>query len=975
MFEDSDSESSLLAGRVQPVDRVQLALYHLAQGDVGTARQAMTDPYSVPYWKQRSAQRGLRAVLTGKTQEEQLKEKPGIVGTIENIVTDPIFLFGAALLFVKPFGKDAVARFMQESSDYTRTLGIIGRKIAPRSEVLKDSAGRWTKLGKQLLAVKDDVEVRQARLYDIVGSAYSEYERRTGGPPTPEVSVRVQAALEQPWNPASPAYSQWERLRRWTRSNIGFRPIRLTPDEQVLFKGFDQARRQIKREVLDNLTAPSELHEDLVSRGIMDSQGPSRIPVEFYAPRLLYVSQSRMREGVAKAVREGNMEQAAYMANPLAPSRITTHEEYLRGGLADKLVGSLRRREYELVPSPDHLELVEKNLVPGTVDALRKLLGGKYAKRIAPNQIWGEYSLDATRAWPQYLDSMARFQAWTGTGYGKAIREELGQVAKQNKWLANYAANTLVPAVRGKLDPQEFMKAQMWEGRKLGFIRTLQTSPVFQNSAARPVANWLTDALVGGGSLSSRHGIDTAVSAYLYAGALGGNVHSGFANLMQTVATTMPEVGPTAAFKGTWAALKSAGRYASLRLGGMSHDVAYERAFQKYIDAGLHLSADFGDEAFRRMVSQAWTTASARPQLRKALKSGQWLLMSTFRAPEAFNRMVAFESGVSLAKSNGLRGDAATTFAHRVVEETQFLGGPFSKPVEPVFGDALGTAGRMFTQYPSRLAWWLLDALKMKNWGKLGAFMAGSAAAKQIGHSLGLDMSTFSPESGLPTPQDPSLNLFGALPVVPPALSLLGGAAYGIGGDWSYFKRAMPILVPGGVAAARAASVVSPQVAEFLDRKYADYQNPLPDGRIVLRKANGVPVGAYRPTQIVMLGLGLKPWDMAQEQELTRYVQVQGQRTAELRRAYVQSLLANDVSGMQQANEGYRALWGKDILVRESTIKAIRDRRMMLRSQLLLQQLPPDVRPQFGQALGMGLTERLGQFDPDQASVWSAGMQ
>jgi hypothetical protein len=343
--------------------------------------------------------------------------------------------------------------------------------------------------------------------------------------------------------------------------------------------------------------------------------------------------------------------------------------------------------------------------------------------------------------------------------------------------------------------------------------------------------------------------------------------------------------------------------------------------------------------------------------------------MSPFRTVEAFNRMVAFEGGKALAAEQGITGEAARGFAHNVVENTQFLGGPFSKPMAL---QNTGLTSRMFMQYPTRLAWFYYDALRKGDIGKLGLMAAGSAAATEIGRAFGIDMSGFSSESGLPIPQQPGDRLFGALPIVPPIYQLLGGAAVGATtGDFQYLQQALPMLAPGGMAASRALATFSPAAARVLGRKYADYENPDPaTGAITVYKPNGVAVGQYTPTQIYMMAAGLKPDDMAQEQEFAHYLQVQGKQMSMLRQTYITAWSVNDVNGMEQANDQFKSLYGEGISVKPSTVRAMQDRRMMTRSQVLMKQLPQGVRPEFNDMMAGAMAERMGDFDPEQSVLW-----
>jgi len=960
--------------RLPPYDRFLMAMHHAGEGDIQTALTAMTYPHHLSPLQQREA---FDDVDWEAWSDDA--EKRGVGKALRSIIKNPIIVGGFLMAMVWPFGREAIARTIAKPAKrYDNIVGPLMRAVSSPMELLETRAGKPTVLGRLLSRAERTAESEHEAIQGMASAAFRRFAEIEGREPRMREAVRVMLYLEKPWDPKSPMYARWKAIRAATRNpRIGIRPFSLTKAERELYRLMTDIRTKYWKEVVSQAAKTKGLRAELKARGVDLSKGPSSIPTEFYAPHALYVDPRLKKGAIRELLHQGRFDEAIAVSNPYTPWTITSQHEfetYVRRGF---LPTAFRRRTYQLVPSPTHLKFAEEVTHPGTVEALEGLLRSKGGS--AEKMLWGAYSLDSPQVFARYADSMARFKAWELSGIRRAVygytkegkrhTGEIDRLRTSDPWLAGYLENTTIPALRGRLTYNQLLRAQDWEARKMGWVEWMNKSEVFKKPLLRDLKGWVEDALLGSGRLSHRAGAESAISMYLYGSALGWNLSSSFANLMQTMTTTLNFLGPQATSAGIFGAIRRTGRYVDARSRGVEAAAAYRHAFKDLVEMGVH-SRVMGEEAFRRILEDAWAYTSHQGALSKGSRKLMTVLMAPFKSAEMANRLVAFDGGKWLAKHHGLSREGTLRFAREAVEKTQFLQGPLMSPtfMESWLGQvSLPVVGhaplRMFMQFSSRLAGYYGHALRRGEWGKLGMAAAGPLAATELAREgLGVDISRETGWEQLPIPMMRKFGSFGAVPLVPPIAQIAAAPFEALfRGETAPLAKVLPLLVPGGVALSRL-SLRSEAVAEMLGRQYVDYEHPTPDGKFPLHKANGQRVADITPTQLYMLELGFRPADLSDEQQFAMWLKKQRDTLREIRREAVEAYVENDMVALSKARQRWKKLYGTDLQLKDSDLRALEDRKMLARAEILLKQLSPEVRPQFQQMMHGAIAERLGLY-------------
>jgi hypothetical protein len=239
--------------------------------------------------------------------------------------------------------------------------------------------------------------------------------------------------------------------------------------------------------------------------------------------------------------------------------------------------------------------------------------------------------------------------------------------------------------------------------------------------------------------------------------------------------------------------------------------------------------------------------------------------------------------------------------------------------------------------------------------------MASTAIYQAGKNLLGMDLSPGLMTGALPLPMSPNQPFY-PFPIVPPAVSLAGAAGMAaMEGSLEPLEYSTSLLVPGGVAGAKAFRALSPT--------RADYENRTPDGRIPLYTGEGKLLGYQTPLQLIGRAMGLGSLDQVRERELMQYLISQREEIREVRKEYIHALTQGDIEKANEIKRQYEQMFPQagQLEVRQKDLDAAMLQKRITRLESVLDTLPPDLRPLYGQMVGTALgneAESLLGVDP-----------
>jgi hypothetical protein len=580
------------------------------------------------------------------------------------------------------------------------------------------------------------------------------------------------------------------------------------------------------------------------------------------------------------------------------------------------------------------------------------------------------YSMDVYKVLPNYLNSMASTYAWHGTKLGPQILGLTKEFTKAGwygqRWARPYVEDQLIPLVRGLKTYKAFQRNIDWMDYKKTMVDLISKSPIGRVIPAQS-KEWMLNFYNDFGPSLAIETVGGQISRWFQLSTLGLNVSSSIKNSLQPFLTTMPLFGATRMAKGMGVVASKLGQYASLRTGGMAHSDAFLQAFPDFVKA-LGAKSDI----IRRMA--AGDLMEETGMIPKGIKT-TWekikeVAMTPFGAAETLNQLTTFYTAKGASLSEGYIGGllktssaeaieaAANRFGARAVEMTQFVGGPLGLPralldVWPPF--------RQFMHFPLRYMGFLAGSTRLGeqgiNLGTLGRGLAASTAMYYGAKNLaGVDLSQGLMTGALPLPTYEKAPFY-PFPFVPPVAGVAGSVVQALAsGDTKSLTSAGALMVPGGVPGRR--------LYRNLSRKYADYKNRTPDGKIPVYNDQQALVGTFTPMQLTLKAIGLTPSSVAAEQGAAQWLLKQRDQIREYRRLYLQAITENDNNKAQSIQAEWKKRYPElgEIQVSKQDIKAVSNRREVARLERILRGLPAEYRPLF-QQVAAGAS--LGQITPD----------
>ncbi len=590
-----------------------------------------------------------------------------------------------------------------------------------------------------------------------------------------------------------------------------------------------------------------------------------------------------------------------------------------------------------------------------------------------------QYSLALIPTMERYANGLARAWAWSvhPNKYGGKITQQLAKSgsAGPSGWVkAEMLRNTYIPWALGQQTFKQGVKSTEWTAFRKWSLDKLE-SPMLKGVVPEDLRAKLSDMIVSSRVMRSPMAAGGGMAGWFYLGALGLNPGSSVLNLMQTILTTAPSIGMKYTMEGMQSTMKKGSKYMRLRAAGNHADEAFAKAYPEFFESGLTPSPVL-EQMLHGTVEDAWRVAVKMPGGVDKVKTG---MMAMFSTSEKFVRLTAFEGAHKKALADGMRGEFALNAAREIVERTQFLPGVTGTPygfidMNPLLRQFLTFSSKTGNfMFGPATTWGSTEKVGAlgRNWGTLGRVMAYSGATYEVGKNfLDTDLSRGLMFGALPQPTD--RGPWAPAPFSPPALSLAGAAAMDLAkGEWDTLPYALPVAVPGGVAASKVVGMFSEGMAKTLGREYADYENRTPDGRIPVYSSTGSLKGYFGQGQMMARAAGLSGFGrFKDESEMMKYLVKQRDQIRDYRRRYVESMLNNDSRGMAKLQAEFKQRYPEigQISLKKSDVRAAQLRRDVSRLERVLSTMPKDSREMFSAVVGTALgSEAEGLLGVDPA--------
>lgn len=694
----------------------------------------------------------------------------------------------------------------------------------------------------------------------------------------------------------------------------------------------------------------------------------------------------------------------------------TAIEEWLQGtGEWNNRVGPRAPRGYyelDVTRAADAAARAAQARTPHNWDALTNELLGTATKLGA----YRPYMMNPVAAWTSYTYSMSRPYVWhaqglvkdimgTDVSLGQAMLDETAKLTQEGRaFMQEY-----LPIIQGRTNEAQTKSVLKWTNTRMDAVAWLKNPESGSKYLPASWNKWLVGKLTAERGPFTYLNASNGLAGYFYYSTIAGNPATTFENLLQTILTTLPLLGPEATGMGITNAFQKTQKYYDLRWGARKLDVgaAMKEAFPEFSRVP-HLGGQYtlSQTIISGELENAWqVAANSVPEGLSAyvgagknplLEKAKQLAMSMFSQSELWNRHVAFEGalwkGTEEALARGLsRIDAVEEtipLAAKVVRMSQFAMGPGQMP-----HGLLNWAApwRQFMYFPLRYLGFLAESTRQgigpltaagtpswttmggaRQWGTVGRGIAASEATRVLGSNLlGMDLSGGLMTGALPAPGIPGTPWYPA-PIVPPIFSIPALLAQAAQTQTTEpLEQAAALMTPMGIPLYRAyKSGVLPQLGIPLGEKYAGWDKRDEQGRVPVYDATGKLIMHRTPTQMFMKAAGLQSDDVVKEREMVGYLLRHRDRIRDIRRQYVDAVYDNDPQQADRVQAYFKQEYPDlgEMQVKQSDLTAADRRRQMSRLQRLLETFPKEYRQEFQNVVGTAMSaDMVGQF-PQQAA-------
>lgn len=988
-------------------DRPSVAAVNLAQGEFSAAGRALLSPGTLPPHLLRT---------TGQVAAPE--EEEGFVRSIVNVLGNPLFILGAMLAARFPIaGAKSLFQFKQGLVGWKTRLGPVMRRVSSLPTQLAGTTLEAPFRGaKDLPGLIGSAALESGHFSEkhtkVFNAALSEFQKSMHRDLTPKESARIAAYL------SGLHTSKFGRQPGLSRPLLSSAMVKdMSPAERKLADTWRQGFQGVWSDVWGTLSSQQQqaLEQELAKQGFKVGKELSQ-----YFPHMVQMSNAdyqRMIKGMLE-VSGGRRGVAGQMAATALSHRASRHLRARRGWMAPDLDDLKHLQEYldpvavreleakvrlrgdnivqRIAASKDpsrqaYVELVRtvgtsQDVAAGLTAefaasaqsqglraALRDFRGalGSVDRPLESPLLLRKYSLRLVPVTERYVRSMSNQHVWTTLGYGREIRNATSRLDPLGKTMMQ---DTYIPQLLGRPSFEQSIQSLEWSSQRDKWLTSLESPKGLLQHVPKGTRDWLRDRLLEHRGPMTLGAASGGIARYFYTTTLGLNPSSAIRNTLQTVITTAPTIGWGHTLKGMGETRARVGTYFKLRYEQkLSPDEAFQQAFREFTAARVDPSP-ISEKMMKENIESIYAssiTGLSGPKMKRALDMAQDKMLSMFTATERWNRLVAFYGGRSKGLADGLSRTVGPTglselddFARAVVQRTQF---PAGVGETPYMISQWPAPFRQFLHFPMRYMEFLGASTMMgpgqgRNWGAVGRTLIGSTVAYEAGKALlDTDLSGGLMTGALPLPMGPEMPFY-PMPIVPPALGLVGSAAMAMHeGSIEPLRRSVPLLVPGGVALNRLRRVLPPQ---------ADYKNRTPDGRIPLYTERGSLIGYMGTGDLVRRTLGFGGVAQAQERQLMEYLLQQRDAIRAYRRDFLQALARNDQKEAESIQQEFQQRFPgfRKITVKREEIDAMQFRMRVTRLERVLDTLPPEHRQQYAEMVSEALgqeTRRLMNVDPE----------
>lgn len=758
-----------------------------------------------------------------------------------------------------------------------------------------------------------------------------------------------------------------------------------------------------------------------------------------YIPRMPVGTHAEVEAMIGQETQEALLQAMRESTGMKDEVKQEIYNKIMQASTLKQIAKSSYLRTGQALPALDHLKKVEEFLNPEAYAKLRSIhqkqagaISTAATRNVRIEKLGvTEYSLDLLDTTEKYIHQTSSMYAWTLKGGGQKLMDELILLDRAgDKARASMLRDTYIPLLLGQNTFNQANNMQTWSSSILKWHDKMN-EPWAKKLVPKSLRDGIQNMLLDTRGNPSLGPMSRASSGWIYLGALALNPAAAARNLFQLSLTTAPSIGAKWTAVGLERSVKKAAKYFKFRANGMEHAQAFKKAAPAYHRSGIGASPQV-EEALGQGLARAWeqgATHAAIPGGKTKIDKAKSAMMAMFSGSEQTVRMVTFEGALAQGMSEGAKAakkigaklrpgqllDEASRYARKTVQETQFLSGPLNTPKWMADKNPLI---RQFTQFSLRYFEFLSHTALRKGAGHkvdIGAFGRFADSIPGLGHvfrglekrgynpgtaaravlwsemlgragyeALGLDMDESLMSGAAPWPR--GYGALAPLPVMPPIASIALAPVLDLAkGEFKETPRILPLLMPGGVAAARALAGITAfpgmeagqSVARFLQKPYADYSGRTPDGRTPLYTAKGNLIGYATPADLFFKATGLaeKGVNLPNEQALYRMLLGNRDRIREYRSDYIKQVANGNMQAAAKIDKEFqKAIPNVGALkdwVSEDDFKRERKRREITRMEKMLDTLPPQVRPMYAAILQQALLQGAGPeflgFDDPQA--------